>query len=402
MKHAVFALGLGIACAFGWSPATAQISGGVVKIGVLTDMSGPYADIGGVGSVEAARLAVSTFGGRVAGVPIEVVAADHQLKADIASTVAREWFDTKGVDAVFDLIGSNVALAVREIARQKKKIDVSVGAGAIALIDRSCSPTGMLWSWDTYTVTKANVLAAMREGAKTWFILSADYVFGYEVEEIAARTIEEHGGRIVGRARHPLNATDFGSFLLQAQQSGARAVVLGNAGQDFVNAQRQAVEFQLPQSGIRLVGAIANFSDYQSIGLELAQGMTASESFYWNLDDRTRSFASRFEALAGFKPADVHAGVYSSVLHYLKAVAAARTDDGPTVAAMMRRLPVDDETVIRGRVREDGRLLRDMYALRVKAPPESRDRSDVFAVVGRVPGADVTRPMRDACRAPDP
>jgi branched-chain amino acid transport system substrate-binding protein len=394
MKHAAVALGVWMACAFGGLPAAAQISGGAVRIGVLTDMSGPYADIGGVGSVEAARLAVGTFGGRVAGVPVEVVAADHQLKADIASTIVREWFDTKGVDAVFDLIGSNVALAVREITRQKKKVDVSSGSGAIALIDRSCSPTGMLWSWDTYSVPKANIIAAMDQGAKTWFLLSADYVFGHEVEAIAARTIEERGGRIVGRMRHPLNATDFSASLLQAAQSGAQAIAVGNVGQDFINTQRQAVEFQLPQQGVRIVGVLANFNDYQAIGLDLAQGMTASESFYWDLDDNTRAFSRRFEARAGFKPSDIHAGVYSSVLHYLKAVEAARSDDGPTVAAKMRELPVEDETVAHGRIREDGRLLRDMFFFRVKTPAESRGRSDVYALVGRAPADEVTRPMR--------
>jgi branched-chain amino acid transport system substrate-binding protein len=367
---------------------------GPVRIGVMSDMSGLYADLSGPGSVEAARMAIEDFGGELFGHPIEVVQADHQNRADLASTVAREWFDDDGVDAIFDVPNSSAALAVQELAREREKFFFISGAATSRLTGDSCSPTGVHWMYDTYSLANGTGRALVAEGADTWFFLTADYAFGHSLEEDTGAVVENAGGEVMGAVRHPLDTQDFSSYLLQAQASGAEIIGLANAGTDTTNSIRQAAEFGIVEAGQRLAGLLLFITDVHALGLDTAQDLVLTTGFYWDRDDETRDFATRFEDRMGMRPTMIHAGVYSSALHFFKSLEEAGTKDADAVMQKVRDIPVDlfgEEAV----VREDGRMVHDMYLVRVKSPDESEGEWDYYEILRTIPGDEAFRPMED-------
>ena len=365
--------------------ANAQISGDTVKIGVLTDKSSLYADVAGEGSVVAAQLAVEEFGGKAAGKPIQIISADHQNKADISSNIARQWFDTEGVDAIADLVTSSTALAVQEVARDKGKVTLISGAATSRLTGDACSPTGFHWAYDTYALAVGTGRAMVQEGGKTWFFLTADYAFGHSLEADVTREVKALGGEVKGSVRHPLNNSDFSSFLLQAQGSGAQVIGLANAGTDTTNSIKQAAEFGITSAGQSLAGLLLFISDVDSLGLQIAQGLSLTTGFYWDMDDETRAWSAKYEQKTGKKPTMVQAGVYSSVLHYLRAVDAAGTDEGLKVANKMKELPVKDMFAKNGKILANGRMAHDMYLARVKQPSQSKGRWDYYDILRTIP-----------------
>ena len=381
---------LGVAAAALLSaPALAQdgkISDGRVKIGILNDQSGVYADFGGTGSVEAARMAVEDFGGTVLDAPIEIVSADHQNKADIASTIARQWYDTEQVDSIMELTTSSVALAVQALSQEKKKIDLVTGAATADLTGKACSPYGFHWAYDTHALAVGTGGALVEQGGDSWFFLTADYAFGYSLEENTSAVVKEKGGTVVGAVKHPLATTDFSSFLLQAQSSGAKVIGLANAGLDTQNTIKQAAEFGITQGGQRLAGLLFTLAEVHGLGLETAQGLTLTESFYWDRNDTSREFGNRFKERTGRMPNMIQAGTYSGVLHYLKAIKEAGTDETEAVAAKMRELPVNDAFAENGRVGANGRMISDVYLLEVKKPEESKGEWDYYNVRATIPG----------------
>ena len=365
-----------------------------VKLGVLTDMSSLYADNGGRGSVIAAQMAVDDFKGKVLGRPVQIIAGDHQNKADVGSAIARRWLENEGVEVILDVPNSAVALAVQGITRDKKKLFLATGAATSRLTGDECSPTGIHWTYDTYALSQGTTRAISRLGAKTWFFLSADYSLGSQLEADSRKVIEATGGKVVGAVKHPINTPDFSSFLLQAQSSKADVIALADAGGDFINAVKQAGEFGITR-GQKLAGLIVFIADIDSLGLQSAQGLMLSSAFYWDLNDETRAWSKRFIERTGKVPTMIHAGTYGAVTHYLKAVEAAGTLDGPTVAAKMREMPVNDFMTHNGKIREDGRLVRDMYLFRVKSPEESKYRFDYYQLLATIPGDEAFRPMED-------
>src|SRR3954464_3751367 len=384
--------------AFTAGAANAQISGDVVKIGVLTDKSSLYADVAGEGSVVAAQLAVEEFGGKVAGKPIQIISADHQNKADISSNIARQWFDTEGVDAIADLVTSSTALAVQEVARDKGKVTLVSGAATSRLTGDACSPTGFHWAYDTYALAGGTGRAVVRNGGKSWFFITADYAFGHSLEADVTREVKALGGEIKGSVRHPLNSSDFSSYLLQAQGSGAQVIGLANAGTDTTNSIKQAAEFGITQAGQSLAGLLLFISDVDALGLETAQGLVLTTGFYWDLDDESRAWSQRYFERMQRMPNMIQAGVYSSVTHYLKAVQAAGSDEGKVVAAKMKELPLKDMFARNGKVREDGRLVHDMYLARVKTPAQSKKPWDYYEIVRTIPGDQAYLPLdRSPC-----
>ncbi len=397
MRLRTLLLGAAGACILAGGAAAQGFQNDGVKIGVLTDMSGTYSDIAGQGSVVAAQMAIEDFGKQINGKTVEVVSADHQNKADISSATARQWYDADGVDAIFDLVTSATALAVREVAREKGKIDVVSGAATTALTGKACSPTGFHWAYDTAALANGTGGATVKNGGDTWFFITADYAFGHALEADTTAVIEKNGGKVLGSVRHPFPNSDFSSFLLQAQASGAKVIGLANAGQDTTNAIKQAAEFGIVESGQSLASLLMFISDVHSLGLPAAQGLLLTTGYYWDLDDESRPFAKRFFEKTGKMPTMVHAGVYSSVLHYLKAVEAAGTDDGKTVAAKMHEMPVDDFFARNGDLRVDGRLVHDMYLARVKKPDESKYPWDYFEIVATIPGDQAYKPLSKDC-----
>ncbi len=381
---------LGVAAAALLSaPALAQdgkISDGRVKIGILNDQSGVYADFGGTGSVEAARMAVEDFGGTVLDAPIEIVSADHQNKADIASTIARQWYDTEQGDSIMELTTSSVALAVQALSQEKKKIDLVTGAATADLTGKACLPYGFHWAYDTHALAVGTGGALVEQGGDSWFFLTADYAFGYSLEENTSAVVKEKGGTVVGAVKHPLATTDFSSFLLQAQSSGAKVIGLANAGLDTQNTIKQAAEFGITQGGQRLAGLLFTLAEVHGLGLETAQGLTLTESFYWDRNDTSREFGNRFKERTGRMPNMIQAGTYSGVLHYLKAIKEAGTDETEDVAAKMRELPVNDAFAENGRVGANGRMISDVYLLEVKKPEESKGEWDYYNVRATIPG----------------
>ena len=365
---------------------SAQISDDKVKIGVLGDMSGVYSDVSGKGAVEAARMAVEAYGGKVAGKPIEVVFADHLNKADVGSATARKWFDVEQVDMITDLVNSGVALAVSEIGKEKNKVVIVSGAGVSDLTGKSCTPNTIHWTYDTSAISKATTAALVGQGYKTWYFLTADYAFGTAMQRDATRYIEAAGGKVIGSVRHPLNPSDFSSYLLTAQSSNAQVIALANAGNDTANSVKQASEFGIGRDGKqRLAGLLVTLTDVHSMGLDKAQGLIVSTPFYWDRDENTRKFAVEFAKRSGGKyPTMMQAGVYSSVLNYLKAVDAAKTDDGAKVVAKMKELPTDDPLFGKGVVRQDGRKLHPMYVYQVKSPAESKSEWDLYKLIDTV------------------
>jgi branched-chain amino acid transport system substrate-binding protein len=382
------------ALAFAWTgAAVAQPSGDAIKIGVLNDQSGLYAEFGGVGSVTAAKMAVEDFGGTVLGRRIEVLSADHQNKPDVASNIARQWLDVDGVDVFADLTNSAVSLAVQYITRERGKIALFSGPATTRLTNEDCSPTGFHWTFDTYSQAIGSARAVLQEGGKNWFLLVADYAFGHQMAADLANEVTTGGGTVVSQVKHPSGSSDFSSYLLQAQASKAQIIGLANGGTDTVNAVKQAGEFGIAERGQRLVGLVLVISDVHAVGLRSAHGLIATTAYYWDRDDASRDFAKRYEERMRRKPGMVQAGVYSSVLHYLKAVKAAGTNDGKVVAAKMRDMPVDDFFSRGGRIREDGRLLHDMYLVEVKRPEESKGPWDYYKILRTIPAEQAAMPL---------
>src|SRR5437764_448907 len=357
-----------------------------LKLGGILDMSGLYADITGPGSEMAAKMAVEDFGGEVLGRKIEIVTADHLNKADLAANIARDMFDNQGVEMLFDVAASATALAALEISKARGKINMFNGPGSIRLSNEACGPYTVHYVFDTFAQANVTGLAAVRSGLDTWFFLTADYAFGQDLEKDTTNVVVKSGGKVVGSVKHPLNTSDFSSFLLQAQSSKAKVVGLANAGGDTINAIKQAAEFGLTKSGQKVSPLLAFITDMDSVGLETAQGLLLSEAFYWDLNDETRAFSKRFMERIKRVPSAVQAGTYSSVTHYLKAVKAAGTTDAAAVIKVMKDTPINDMFARNGRIREDGRMVHEMYLFEVKKPSESKARWDAYKLLGTVPG----------------
>ncbi|OKO83894.1 ABC transporter substrate-binding protein [Bradyrhizobium sp. AS23.2] len=373
--------------------ANAQTS---IKIGVLNDQSGPLADFGGSGSVEAAKMAIEDFGGNVLGKPIEIVSADHLNKPDLAATIARKWFDADGVTAIADLTNSAVALAVQGLARERGKIALLTGPGTDRLINEDCSPTGFLWTFDTAGLARGVASAVVREGGDSWYLLVADYAFGHQMSKQLNQVVTASGGRILGQSVHPVNTSDFASQLLAAQASKAKVVGLANAGSDTTTSLKQAAEFGLIEGGQKLVGLVIVLSDVDALGLDRAQGLVTTQAFYHDLNDATRAWSQRYYERTKRMPGQIQASTYSAVLHYLRAVAAAGTADGKTVADKMRTTTVDDFYAPGAKIRADGRLMNDQYLIQVKRPAESKARWDYYKVLRTIPSAEAISPASDS------
>ncbi|MGE0310119.1 MAG: ABC transporter substrate-binding protein [Lautropia sp.] len=375
--------------------AQAQMSGDVVKIGVMNDMSGLYSDIGGPGSVIAAKMAVEDYlkqsGSKL---KVEVVSADHQNKPDVGSSIARKWYDADGVDAIVDVPTSSVGLAVNQITRDKGKVLLNTGSATSDLTGKACSPNTVHWLYDTWMLANGTGSAVVKAGGDTWFFLTADYAFGHALERDTSEVVKASGGKVVGAVRVPLNTQDFSSFLLQAQGSRAKVIGLANAGGDTINSIKQAAEFGITKGGQKLAGLLVFSSDVHGLGLERAQGLNITEAFYWDLNDGTRAWSKRFAAAHGGKyPTSDHAGVYGAVLHYLKAVDAAKTDDGTKVVAKMKELPTDDPLFGKGKIRPDGRKIHPVYLFEVKKPSESKAPYDYYKLVSTIPADKAFRPI---------
>ncbi len=372
-----------------------RLSDGTVKIGVLTDMNGPYRDFGGPGSVIATRMAVEEFGGAMFGKPIEVVIANHQNKPDVGSAIAREWFSIGQVDMIVDMPNSAVALAVQQIARDMGRITMNSGASTTDLTGKFCSPTGVHWTSDAYAGAHSTTRALVDRGNKTWFFITVDYTGGYTLEDAALPAITAGGGKLVGSVRHPLNAADFSSYLLAAQASGAQAVALCNGGNDTVNGIKQAAEFGLTRRGQKLVGMFVNITDIHSIGLPTAQGTIFTTAFYWDYDDKTRAFSQEFFKRHGAMPTQYQAGVNSAVRHYLRAIAVCGTDEALPVMAQMRAMPVEDFFARNGRLRQDGSMVHEMYLSQAKTPAESKAEWDLQNTLQAIPGEQAFKPLAE-------
>jgi branched-chain amino acid transport system substrate-binding protein len=378
---------------FGGAASAGPVSDDVVKIGLILDMSSLYADITGIGSETAAKMAVEDFGGKVLGKPLEVVTADHQNKADIAGAKAREWFESQQVDALLDVAASATALAAQQVAKERNKIAIFNGPGSTRLTNEACGPQSIHYTYDTYALAHTVGQAIVKEGGDSWFFLTADYSFGHDLQKDTSEVVTASGGKVIGSVRHPINAADFSSFLLQAQSSKAKIIGLANAGGDTTNAIKQAVEFGIVRGGQKLAGLLVYINDVNGLGLNTAQGMLLSEAFYWDLNDDTRAWSRRFFERVKRMPNMSQAGVYSATIHYLKAVEAAGTDETGPVMAAMRRTPVNDFFAKNGKIREDGRMVHDMYLFQVKTPSESQGPWDFYKLVATVPGDAAFQPL---------
>ena len=365
-----------------------------VKLGVLNDRSGTYADLSGEGSVVAARMAVEDFKAADKGINVEVISADHQNKPDIGSSIARQWYDQDGVDVILDVPTSSVALAVSEITKEKNKIFIN--SGSSDLTGKACSPNTIHWTYDTWALANGTGSAMVKAGGDSWFFLTADYAFGHALERDTGAVVEKAGGKVLGNVRHPFPGQDFSSFLLQAQGSGAKVIGLANAGADTTNAIKQAAEFGIVQGGQKLAGLLTFVTDVKALGLSTAQGLVLTEAFYWDQNEGTREFSKRFaEKHGSAMPTMVQAGVYASVLHYLKAVEATKGKDAAAVMAKMKETPSDDPLFGKGQVRADGRHIHDMYLFEVKKPEESKGEWDLYKTVATIPAAEAFRPLAD-------
>ena len=376
--------------------AQAQVSDNVVKIGVLTDMSSLYTDLAGSGSVLAARMAIADSGIEKRGVKIELVSADHQNKPDIGSGIARQWYDVDKVDVIVDVPNSGVALAVNQITRDKNKAFLASGPASSDLTGKACSPNTIHWTYDTWMLANGTGSAIVKTGGDSWFFITADYAFGHALERDTAAVVTKNGGKVVGAVKVPLNTQDFSSFLLQAQSSKAKIIGLANAGGDTTNSIKQAAEFGIVKGGQSLAGLLVFITDVHSLGLPTAQGLIFTETFYWDLNDQTRAFAKRFSAEnKGLYPTMIHAGVYSSVRHYLKTIEALKSDDGTKVIAHMKSQPTDDQLFGKGTIRVDGRKLHPAYLVEVKKPGESKGPWDYHKVRATIPADQAFRPLAD-------
>jgi len=389
-----FAILLAALLALGPAIARAQISDGVIKIGVLNDQSGLYADLAGQGSVVAARMAVEDYGAEKKGMKVEVVFADHQNKADVGSAIARQWYDVDKVDLIVDVPNSGVALAVSQITRDKGKAFIVSSAATSDLTGKACSPNTIHWTYDTWALANGTANALVKQGADTWFFITADYAFGHALERDVEAVVLKNGGKVLGKVRHPLNTQDFSSFLLQAQASKAKVIGLANAGGDTTNAIKQGAEFGIVKGGQNFAGLLVFLTDVHALGLQTAQGLVFTETFYWDLNDRTRAFAKRFAARnRGIHPTMIHAGVYAGVTHYLKAVEALKSDDGTRVIAKMKEIPTDDPLFGKGTIRADGRKIHPAYLVEVKKPSESKAPWDYYKIRATIPAEQAFRPL---------
>src|SRR3989454_865806 len=385
-----------VALAFAASGAHAQVSDGVIKIGVLNDQSSLYADLTGQGSVLAARMAVEDFGAAKKGMKVEIISADHQNKPDVGSSIARQWYDVDKVDAIFDVPTSSVALAINEVTKQKGKAFIVSGAASSDLTGKACSPNTVHWTYDTWMLANGTGSAVVKTGGDSWYFITADYAFGHALERDTEAVVLKSGGKVLGKVRHPLNAQDFSSFLLQAQASKAKVIGLANAGGDTTNAIKQAAEFGIVKGGQNLAGLLVFITDVHGLGLNNAQGLILTESFYWDYNEQTRAFAKRFAAAdRGIHPTMVHAGVYAGVLHYLKAVEALKSDDGTKVIQKMKEIPTDDPLFGKGRIRQDGRKVHPPYLLEVKKPSESKYPWDYYKIRATIPADQAFRPEKE-------
>ncbi|OYR13015.1 ABC transporter substrate-binding protein, partial [Brucella rhizosphaerae] len=378
--------------------SAAEISDGKVKIGILNDQSGVYADFGGKWSFEAAKMAAEDFGGTVLDAPIEIITADHQNKPDVASNIARQWYDTEQVDAIMELTSSSVGLAVQALSKDKKKITINTGAATSELTGKQCTPYGFHWAYDTHALAVGTGGSLVEQGGDTWYFLTADYAFGYSLEEQTSKFVESKGGKVLGSVRHPLSTTDYSSFLLQAQSSGAKVVGLANAGLDTSNAIKQAAEFGIVAGGQRLAALLFTLAEVHGLGLEAAQGLTLTEGFYWDRDDESREFSKRFFDRTGRMPNMIQAGTYSAVLQYLKAIKEAGTDETEAVAKKLHEMPVNDVFARNGKVGANGRMIYDMYLMEVKKPDESKAPWDYYKVLATIPGDQAyLKPAESGC-----
>jgi len=376
--------------------AQAQISDGVVKIGVLNDMSGLYADITGPGSALAARMAVEDFGAAKKRMKVEIISADHQNKPDVGSSIARQWYDVDKVDVIVDVPTSSIALAINQITREKGKAFLVSGAATSDLSGKACSPNTIHWTYDTWMLANGTGSAIVKSGGDSWFFLTADYAFGLALERDTEAVVLKNGGKVLGRVRHPFPGQDFSSFLLQAQASKAKIIGLANAGGDTINSIKQAAEFGIVKGGQNLAGMLVFITDIHGLGLQTAQGLIFTETFYWDLNDRTRAWSKRFAAANNGKyPSMVQAGVYSAVTHYLKAIEAGKTDDGTKVIARMKAMPTDDPLFGKGSVRADGRKIHPAYLVEVKKPSESKGPYDYYKIRATIPADQAFRPMSE-------
>ncbi len=392
------ALAIALMVGASYPAAVPQFSDNKIKIGILNDQSGVYADFGGKWSVEAAKMAVEDFGGKVKDIPIEVVTADHQNKPDIASNIARQWYDTEQVDAIMELTTSSVALAVQGISAEKKKIDIVTGAATTDLTGKACSPSGFHWAYDTHALAVGTGGALVGQGGDTWFFLTADYAFGYSLEDQTSNFVKSKGGKILGSVRHPLATTDYSSFLLQAQSSGAKVIGLANAGLDTANSIKQAAEFGIVAAGQRLAALLFTLAEVHGLGLEAAQGLTLTEGFYWDRDDTSRAWSKKFFDRTGRMPNMIQAGTYSAVMQYLKAIDKAGTDETEAVAKVLHEMPVDDIFAQGGTVGANGRMIHDMYLMEVKKPSESKQPWDYYKVLATIPGDEAyIKPAESGC-----
>jgi branched-chain amino acid transport system substrate-binding protein len=389
-------VGLAIAAALGAGAASAQVSDGIVKIGVLSDMSSLYTDIAGKGSIVAAQMAVEDFGPAAKGMKVEVVSADHQNKPDVGSAIARQWYDVDKVDAIFDVPTSSIALAVSQITKDKGKAFIVSGAASSDLTGKACTPNTVHWTYDTWMLANGTGGAMVKTGGDSWFFLTADYAFGHALERDTEAVVLKSGGKVLGKVRHPLNTSDFSSFLLQAQASKAKVIGLANAGGDTTNAIKQAAEFGIVKGGQNLAGLLVFLSDVHALGLQTAQGLVVTNTFYWDTNDQTRAWAKRFAARNDGKyPTMVHAGVYAGALHYLKAIDALKSDDGTKVVAKMKELPTDDPLFGKGSIRADGRKIHPAYLVEVKKPAESKGPYDYYKIRTTIPADQAFRPLAD-------
>ena len=383
--------GAALAVLFSAGGALAQTP---LKIGVIAGFSGVYGDLTS-GQYEAAQMAADEVGGKVLGRPIEILQADHQNKADVGVTIVRKWYDTDGVSMVTGIDTSSVGLAVRKIAQEKGTIDLNVGSATADLTGPACSETGASWIYDTYALAQVTGSALVKAGNDSWYFITADYAFGHALERDVTAVVTKAGGKVVGGIKHPISSQDFSSYLLQAQASKAKIIGLANAGADTINTIKQAGEFGITNAGQKLAGLLIFSTDVQALGLNAAQGLVLTESFYWDLNDKTREWTAKFRKRKDKVPNMTTAGVYSATLHYLKAVQAAGTDEPKAVMAKMREMPVNDVMTTNGKLREDGRLMRDMYLFQVKTPAESKNKDDIYKLLATVPAEQAFRPLKD-------
>jgi branched-chain amino acid transport system substrate-binding protein len=395
MKRSLLALA--ILGALGVGTAQAQISGNVIKIGVLSDMSSLYTDLAGQGSVVAAKMAVADSGIEKKGIKVEIVSADHQNKPDVGSAIARRWYDAEGVDVIVDVPNSGVALAVSQITKDKNKVFLASGPGSSDLTGKACTPNTVHFTYDTWMLANGTGTAITKQGGNSWFFITADYAFGHALQRDTTAAVEKAGGKVLGSVNVPLNNQDFSSFLLQAQASKAKVIGLANAGGDTTNSIKQAAEFGIVKGGQELAGLLVFITDVHALGLPTAQGLTFTTTFYWDMNDQTRAFSKRFAPQdKGIHPTMVHAGVYASLLQYFKAVEALKNDtDGVKIVDKMKSMPTDDPLFGKGKIREDGRAIHPAYLVKVKTPAESKAPWDYYKIVSTIPADEAFRPLKD-------